>query len=253
MSKSGVTAIITTYNEAEHIEAALQSVSWADEILVMDSFSTDETPEIIRQFGGVCFLQHAYDSPAKQKNRAIELASFPWVFILDADERVPEELREEMLHIVRSDASPKDGYWIQRKNIIFGQTLKYLWKGDKVIRLIRKDKCRYQEVQVHEEVDTAGVRIGMLEHPLLHYSVKSMEHYLAKTRRYARWQAEELYQNGARAGIGKMALKPLVRFAKHYFVEGGFLDGRLGFIFSVVMAWGVWLRYVFLYEKQKKR
>ncbi len=251
MHSGKISAIITTFNEAEHIDAAIESVSWADEILVMDSYSTDGTPQLAKRHAKVRFLQHEYISPAKQKNRAIALARFPWVFILDADERVPAELAAEVKAIVRQEGGQKDGYWIPRSNIVFGKRLRYLWRHDKVIRLIKREVCRYRDVQVHEEIETKGVKIGHLKAALLHYTIKDMEHYLDKIRRYAHWQAQMLYDAGESSSYWKLVLKPLVRFLKHYLKEGAILDGKAGLVLSGIMAWGVWLRYVFLMELEE--
>jgi len=243
-----VTAIITTYNEAHNIQQAIESVLWADEVLVVDSFSTDNTLAIAQKFSEVTCLQHVYESPALQKNWSIQRANNPWVFILDADERVEQPLKEEIQALLKK---PMYGaYWVYRKNHFLGKELKHIWKNDKVIRLFRKHDFQYENVQVHEEIAVPPrEKIGVLKEKLVHFSYKSMPHFLKKMQRYAQWSAQD-HASTQNMGLYHFVLKPFARFGKHYLGQKGFLDGYRGLIVSVIMAWGVFLRYVFLYEQR---
>lgn len=243
-----LSVIITTFNEADHIKGVIASVAEADEILVIDSFSEDDTRALAQAQGATVF-ERAYAGPADQKNWAIPKAKHDWVLILDADERVTPALWQEIQAVLSKDDIPYDGFWIDRQNYFMGQKVKYSgWQGDAVIRLIRRDVCRYNNKQVHEEIETDGVRIGRLTQQMDHYTFKNASHFLDKMRRYGAWSAKDHLNKTASIGILQLFGKPFFRFIKHYFIQRGFLDGRVGFIISVIMAWGVFLRYLYMLE-----
>jgi len=246
-SQVGIVALITTYNEEVHIRQAIESVLWADEIHVVDSYSTDKTVEYARQYPKVRVIQHAYENAAAQKNWALEAIDAPWVLILDADERITPELRDEILRTVQSSPT-MDAYWIGRKNYAWGKPLRFLWRTDKVVRLFRPLRCRYQQLSVHAEIDTRGLRVGRLHHRMLHYTLWDWARYTEKLRRYAYWGALDRYRRGKRSTLLSIFLKPIARLIKHLFIEGGILDGRRGIILSLAMAWTVFMRSIFLYE-----
>jgi len=244
-SRTAVTVIVPTFNESMHMEELLTGVQWADEIIVVDSFSTDDTIEIAKQHSAKV-LQRVYTGPADQKNWAIPQAKHSWVLLLDADERVGEELAAEIQEIVQVDP-PIDAYWIGRDNEFMGKRVRYSgWQNDRVVRLIRRDRCRYHEVQVHEEINLEGLRVGQLNARLYHYTFRDLDHYLDKMRRYARWSAKDHLARTSQVGYYHLLLKPLFRFFKHFVIQRGFMDGYVGFIISAIMAWGVFLRYVYL-------
>lgn len=246
-----LSVIITTYNEEHNIEGVLQSVRWADDILIVDSFSTDRTLELARKFQ-VRILQRAYQGPADQKNWAIPQARNEWVLLLDADERVTPTLQKEILQILGRPEIPFDAFWIGRQNFFMGKKVRFSgWQGDAVIRLFRRDLCRYNDQQVHEEIITQGIRIGRLKNKMEHYTFKDTGHFLDKMRRYARWSAQDHSDKTRRVTFFHLYFKPLLRFLKHYIWQGGFLDGQVGFIISRIMAWGVFLRYLYMKEEGK--
>jgi len=244
-----ITVIITCYNEAYNMRDLLESVKWADEIMVVDSYSTDETVEIAREYTNF-ILQRKYITPAKQKNWAIPQATHQWILLLDADERVPPALREEVLQTI--DNQPiKVAFWIGRENYFMEKRVRYSgWQNDAVIRLFRRDDCRYEDKAVHEEIETNG-KIGRLKAKLTHNTYKNMTHFLEKMRRYARLSAQDYSEKTPRVTLYHLWLKPAFRFFKHYILKLGFLDGKTGFIISVIMAWGVFLRYLNILENQK--
>jgi glycosyltransferase involved in cell wall biosynthesis len=241
--------VITTFNEADHIERALRSVSWADEWVVVDSFSTDDTVAKARALGATV-LQRAYQGPADQKNWAIPQVKYEWVLLLDADEEVSPALAQEIQELLAlPDGPPQEAYWIPRRNYFMGQEVRYSgWQGDKVVRFFQRDRARYNEQQVHEEIITDGLRVGRLGGYLDHYTFRSLDHFLDKTRRYARWSAQDHAARTPRITYFHLWLKPLFRFFKHFVLQQGFRDGKVGFVISVVMAWGVCLRYLYLKE-----
>ena len=246
-----LSVIITTLNEADNIEAVMASVARADEILVIDSFSEDGTRSIAEK-NGATVLQRAYQGPADQKNWAIPQARNEWVLILDADERVPPALWNEIQQLLSQEKIDFDGYWINRQNYFMGQKRNYSgWQGDAVIRLIRRDVCRYDDKQVHEEIRTDGVKIARLSQKMDHYTFKNATHFLEKMRRYGEWSAKDHLEKTKAIGLLQLWGKPLFRFIKHFFLQRGFLDGRVGFIISAIMAWGVFLRYLYMFELKK--
>lgn len=250
MHKLGLTVIIPCFNEARNIKALLETVTWADEILIIDSFSTDETLEIAKEFP-VKILQREYKYPAEQKNWAIPQATHDWILILDADERVTPELKTEIQTIL-SRTPDKVGYWIGRRNFFMGKEVQYSgWQSDKVIRLIHKAHCRYEDKLVHEEITTDGA-LGMLKHKMTHYTYRDITHFLEKVDRYAGWSAQDYQEKTGRVTLYHLLLKPLFRFIKHYFLKLGILDGKVGFVISSILAWSVFLRYVKMMEIRKK-
>lgn len=242
------TVIITSFNEEETIGNAILSVLWAKEILLIDSYSTDRTLKIAAGYPTVRIVQRIYKHAADQKNYAIPLASHDWVFILDSDEIVPAALAMEVkAEILKSDA--KDAYWIKRKNRFMGQPVNYSgWQGDKVVRLFKRDIARYENKAVHAEIDVINLRIGYLKNALQHDTFKSIDHFLAKTRRYARLSAKDHDSRTGNIHLYHWLVKPAFRFFSHYILRLGFLDGYRGIIISGIMAWGVFLRYVYLKE-----
>ena len=252
MQKTPITVIIPTFNETQHIVEAINSVQWAAEILVVDSFSEDDTV-VLAEANGAQVFQRNYLSPADQKNWAIPKAAHEWVLLLDADERVGEELALEIQAIVTQNP-PLDAFWIGRINEFMGRRVRYAgWQNDRVVRLIRREKGRYQDVQVHEEIDLHGLRVGQLKQKLLHYTFRDLDHYLDKTRRYAKWSAQDHLARTYHITYYHLLVKPFFRFIKHFILQKGFLDGYVGFMISSIMAWGVFLRYVYLREIQRQQ
>lgn len=243
-----ISVIIPTYNEEENITALLDNIAWVDEVIVVDSFSTDATAQLAGA-GGAKVLRRIYQGPADQKNWAIPQATHEWVLVLDADERLSPSLAKEIKEILAAADIPYDGFWIPRQNYFMGRQVRYSgWQGDAVIRLIRRDVCRYDHKQVHEEIATTGLRIGRLRHPLIHYTFRNLSHYLDKINRYAPWSAQDHLERTPRVTAYHLFIKPLFRFFKHYFWKKGILDGQVGFIISVILAWSVFLRYVYIKE-----
>ena len=244
-----ISAIIPTFNEEAHIDEALKSVSWADEIIVVDSFSTDRTPQIVAAHPHVRFIQHEYVNSATQKNWIIPQASHPWIFLLDADERVTEGLRTEIEGWKKLD-DENDAFWIKRQNFFLGKKLNFIWKGDAVIRLFKRDTCRYEDLAVHAEITTSG-KVGQLNGKIEHHSFLTLEHYQNKMERYAQWSATDYEQKTKHVGLYHLWIKPAYRFFKHYILELGILDGKAGLAISKFMAWGVRRRYQIILEKRK--
>ncbi len=247
-----LSVIIPTLDESDNIAGVIGSIPGVDEVLVIDSFSQDDTA-LKAESLGARVLQRQYTGPADQKNWAIPQARNEWILILDADERVTPSLRAEIDQLLSQAEIPYDGFWIGRQNYFMGQKINYSgWQGDAVIRLIRRDVCRYNDKQVHEEIETAGVRIHRLENKMEHYTFKNASHFLDKMRRYGAWSAEDYLAKTPKVGYFQLFWKPFFRFFKHYILKKGFLDGRVGLIISAIMAWGVFLRYLYMIELRNK-
>lgn len=237
-----ITAIIPTLNEEKYIDEAIASLSFADEIIVIDSFSTDSTIELAERHQ-VRIIQRKFDNFSSQKNYAIALAKHDWIYILDADERVTPFLKNEILGAVEH---PKGciGFYIYR-TFYFGKSKIRFggWQTDKVIRLFKKDSCRYDGKLVHEKIEFTG-KIGFLKNKIDHYSFRGIEHYAGKLDFYAHLQARELEQSNKKIHPGYKWFKPGFRFIVHYVIRFGFLDGRPGFILAKLHARAVNERYV---------
>ena len=245
-----ITAIIPTKNEEENIADAIKSVQWADEILVVDSISDDRTVEIARKMGARV-IQRQFDDFSSQKNFAIEQAKHDWIFVLDADERVPEELRDEILQIMHS-TDKHTAYWIKRINFVGKHRIRFSgWQNDKCIRLFHRDFARYNGHYVHEEIKNNG-KTGFLKNPMFHYTYKSFEQFENKLDFYARLRAREWFEQGRKYRAWRQFIKSVYRFFKHYILHLGFLDGRLGWRLARHYSKATWKRYGYLKAMEKK-
>ena len=235
---AGLTVIVPCCNEEQVIGDCLESVRWADEILVVDSGSTDRTLEIASAYTDR-ILQHEYINSAAQKNWAIPQASHAWVLIVDSDERVSANLSKEIKQII-SSSPDRDGSWVRRENYVFGQRIRYTsWGKDRVLRLFRRDLGRYQTKRVHAEVMLENT--GELQAPLLHLAVSSLERWAEKINRYSTWKAEDKAQRGFGLPLVQVLCRPACRFFKEYVLCLGFLDGWGGFLVSCMSAYAEFL------------
>ena len=244
-----ISAIIPTFNEEENIFEAIKSVSWADEIIVVDSYSTDKTIEIAKKLD-VKIIQREYQYSASQKNWAIPKAKHNWIFLLDADERVSNSLKEEILNWKKTNPNYQS-YWINRTNHFMGKKIRYSgWQGDKVIRLFHRD-CRYEDKKVHAEIKISS-KVGKLKSPILHYTFRSMSHYLLKWDQYSSWSAKDHLKNVNNPNYFHFFIKPTFRFLRDFIFRGGILDGKTGYIICKLSSIGVFMRYVKLKELKDK-
>ena len=239
-----ISAIIPTLNEEIHIADAIKSVSFADEIIVIDSFSTDKTIEIAEKLN-VKIIKRKFDDFSSQKNFAIEQAKYDWIFILDADERVTKEVKEEIVSAVKK---PKGfvGFYVRRTFYFSGKKVNYSgFQRDKVIRLFLKEHCKYAGL-VHEKITFNG-KISFLNNKLNHFSYRNYDHYISKLNHYAAIRAKELHEKGNKVNIYHVMIKPAARFFIHFIVRLGFLDGFTGFLVAKTQAYGVLTRYIKLW------
>lgn len=236
-----LSVIIITKNEEENIRACLESVAWADEIIVVDSGSTDATVEICKEFGA---RVHVHDWPGfgVQKNRALGYAANEWVFSIDADERVPPELRAEIQSAMREGR--EDAYEIPRLSSFCGRNILHSgWRPDYVTRLFKRGAGRFSDDLVHERVIAAG-STGKLRQSILHESYRDTEELLAKINHYSTASALMLRKQNCTASLKKAVAHALWAFFRTYILRAGFLDGREGFMLAVSTAEGTYYRYV---------
>jgi glycosyltransferase involved in cell wall biosynthesis len=248
---SRVSCIIITRDEASNIKRCLESVRWADEIVVVDSGSTDDTRKIASLFTDRVFdLDWEGFGPTKEFART--KAREEWILSVDADEEVSEELREEIRRTVDSpDAA--DGYLIPRRSNFLGRWMRHGgWYPDPVLRLFRKDIGHFTPSLVHEEVRVRG-KTGLLRNDLLHYTDPDFGHYLDKLNRYTSLDALGLLNSGAKSTLWDIALRPSAVFLKMYLVKAGFLDGIHGLILATASAFHVFSKYVKLWHLGRSR
>ena len=247
-----ITAIIPTGNEIHNIEEVIKSVAFADEVMVVDSFSTDGTYEKAQQLADRV-LRRDYEYSASQKNWAIPQAKHEWILLVDADERVTEELRNEIQDLQKNGMGDHVGFWIGRMNHFMGQRVKYSgWRNDKVIRLFKRDDCRYEDKQVHAEIITEG-KVGKLQNKLYHNTYRSLDEYLEKMNRYASWQAKDYDKKTGMLTPYHFVIKPFWGFFKHYIVQSGFRDGVVGLTIGWIQAYVVYMRYAKLWLLRRNR
>jgi glycosyltransferase involved in cell wall biosynthesis len=251
--KPRLSVIIPCKDERDNIRDCIDSVrAIADEILVFDSGSTDGTVDLLRQTTGCRLIEREWMGYAKFKNWAIPQAKNPWVLVLDADERVSPELGAEILRTMDAVSDDVDGFWIPRQNHFQGQPIRYSgWRGDKVCRLIRRDRCRYREVAVHEEIDIAPDRARRLKHPLLHFTHATYNQALDKTVRYTELNAEESFRRGRRPSYVRLLTAAPFRFLRSYLFKGGVLDGAAGLQVCMMTAFYAFLKEARLFELQR--
>ena len=247
MPETPISVLIHTFNEEDQIGDCLRSVAWADEILLLDGFSTDRTVEIVRrEFPQVRLQQRVSLGSAAQKNYGMDRTRNDWVLVVDADERVGAELAEE----IRTTAG-QPGPWaysIGRRNFVLGQEMKFSGlQRDRVIRLFHRGHARYPNRRVHADLVVDGP-VGTLDHRFDHYYVRTFEHMAAKMVRYGTWAAAQMYLDGKTSGIAKVVFRPLARFVRDFVVLQGFRDGMRGLIVTGLHTFYVFWKYAKLWE-----
>jgi len=241
-----ISVIITTFNEEINIEDCIRSVLWADEILVVDSLSTDRTVERARRHP-VKLLEREYFGSAAQKNWSMDRVENDWVLILDADERLTDDLALEIL-LLLVEGPQFYGYFLRRRNIVLGKVIRHSgWSTDKVIRFFHRNHGRYPDRRVHADLDIEGPT-PVLRNALLHYTFRSLDQYWEKLRNYAEWGAAQGFREGRRAGVLALAGRPVWRFLRTYVVQFGFLDGLHGLVVCGLQAFGSFLKYARLWD-----
>jgi glycosyltransferase involved in cell wall biosynthesis len=245
-----LTACIITYNEADRIEACLRSVGFCDEIVVVDSHSTDSTRQIAAALGARV-IERDWPGYRSQKQFAVEVASNDWVVCLDADERVSAELRGEIENLRSAGFAAHAGWSVPRITDYFGRFLRHgNAYPDRLIRLFDRRRGGWTGYEIHENTRVQGT-VGRLHGRLEHYSYRSLTDHHNRMQRYADLMARTLYERGKRGGLVKVLVNPLWRFLRGYFIRLGFLDGWRGLVFALVEANYVRRKYLGLYILSK--
>jgi glycosyltransferase involved in cell wall biosynthesis len=230
-------AIVLTKNEERNIVACLESLRWADGLIVLDSLSTDRTTQLAKE-AGARVLTRPFDHYAAQRNAAFEAADAEWVLFVDADERVTPALADEVREKVSTDAPLIAGYWLPRENHIVGRVIRGGgWYPDYQLRLLRRGRARYDPARPVHEVVLLDGEAGYLRHPLIHYNYETWAQFHAKQRRYAELEALALYQQGVRPRPHHYVLQPWREFRRRYWTLAGYGDGLHGLRLSLYMAW----------------
>ncbi len=249
-ARAKLSVVLITQDAASQIEACLASVAFADEVLVVDSGSTDATIAIAGRHGARV-LHHDWPGYGAQKQFAVEQAAHDWVLCVDADERVTKALAENIAKTLVSQQFP--AYCMARANVFMGRVLRH-GEGypDWSLRLFNRRHARWSDDPVHESVIPAEpAAVGTLAGDLIHESSENLASYLAKQNKYTSLQAERLFRDGKRAGWARVAFAPLVRFIKFYIVRLGFLDGVPGLIHILIGCQNSMLKYAKLREMVK--
>jgi len=245
-----LSVVIITKNEAAHIADCLDSVAFADEIIVLDSGSTDATRELARALGARVEVNAEWPGFGLQKNRALDLATGDWVLSLDADERVPPELAEEIQRVLADPAA--DGYRVARLSNFCGRWMRHSgWWPDHVLRLFRRESGRFSDDVVHEHVELDG-RVATLRGHLLHYPYASLELFIDKINRYSTDAALKAHARGRRTTVLGPFGHGFWTFVRHYVLRRGFLDGWQGLILAGMAATGSFYRYAKLFWLGRK-
>jgi glycosyltransferase involved in cell wall biosynthesis len=243
-----VTVVIPALNEADQIGELVAGLSWAGEVLVADGGSTDDTVALARK-AGATVLESTGPTIAAQRNAAIARAANEWVLAIDADERVGDELRDEVAKVIAAPAHA--AYRIRRRNFYLGVELtRGHWGRDWVTRLFTRER-RFVERRVHENLEPVA-NPGLLSATLVHNPYRDLSHQLEKMERYARWGARDLHDRGVRASFWDLAARPLGRFLRAYLLQGNLFDGRFGLTTSLLGAYGNFLKYAHLWALERE-
>ncbi len=245
-----LSVVIITCNEEANIGRCLKSVAWADEIIVVDSGSTDDTREIAGEMGAAVYdLEFEGYGPAKAYG--VTKATSRWVLSVDADEAVSPELAAEIREVLDRDTA-EIGFDMPRRTNFLGRWIYHCgWYPDRILRLFRRDRGGFNDARVHESISVEGA-VGHLKGELLHYSYPTLEHYLRKSNRYTTLGARQAFKRGRRTSWIDLVFRPPVSFISHFISRQGFRDGMEGLLISVLSAVAVLVKYAKLRDLARR-
>jgi glycosyltransferase involved in cell wall biosynthesis len=245
-----LSAVVITLNEEAHIRRCLESVAWADEIVVVDACSHDKTVQIAREFTDRVIVR-PWAGFTAQKNFAAEQSTGEWILSLDADEEAAPELRPEIMAVVAGSGACH-GYAVRRQNMFLGRFIRHggLYP-DWQMRLFRRGQGHFAERAVHESVTVTGP-VGRLHGHLVHRSYEGVSDFIGRANRYSSLAAEQMVREGRRVRMGELVLKPLGRFLSMYVMKRGFLDGRRGLLLATLYAYYVFMRSAKVWEVTRR-
>ncbi|NJB72434.1 glycosyltransferase involved in cell wall biosynthesis [Saonia flava] len=251
MPNPKITTLIITYNEMDYIQKCIDSIDFTDEIIVVDSYSTDGTYEYLLHHPKVKVIQNPFENFTSQKSFALKQAKNDWVLFLDADEVVPEKLKLEIKSTIENTDCA--AFWFYRKFMFQNKPLNYSgWQTDKNYRLFRKSKAKFSDKKIVHETLVVDGKSGILNEKLIHYCYKNYEDYKSKMLKYGRLKAKEDFYKENYFNYLVYILKPAWKFFNHYILRLGILDGKKGLIICYLNALGVLERYKELKRLEKK-
>ena len=250
-ARETISVCITAGNEEKNIRRCLESVKWADEIVVVDSFSTDRTPEICREYTDLVY-EHKWLGYIGQKNLIKDLAACPWIMFVDADEEVSDELRDEILdEFTRGSTKTYAGFEFPRVVFYLGRWIKHGdWYPDVKLRLFRRELGTCCGKEPHDQILVDGAVKRMKGH-MHHFTYEGILDQIATINRFTSITAETKFKDGRLSHISDLLLRPLFRFVRGYVFRGGFLDGLPGLIIAISTSYGVFAKYAKLWELHK--
>lgn len=244
-NQTKISAVIITLNEQKALPAFLESLWFAHEIIVLDSYSTDNTVAVAKENKKVKVFERTFDDFSSQKNAAISKASHDWIVFFDPDEKITKQLSQEIISTLEDPRAI--AYYVKREFYFMGKKIKFSGlQNDHVIRLFNKNYCSYNQNLVHEVMQANG-RTATLKNKLPHYSYSSFDNYTAKMHHYSALKAKMLYNKAVQPKLYHFFFRPWWRFVNQYFFKLGILDGKRGFILAYVSAFSVFKRYVNLW------
>lgn len=243
IEKQKLTVLIITLNEEFYIKSLLDDLDFADEIIVIDSFSTDRTVDIVNSFENIKLIQNPFDNYTSQRNFALSQATNNWVLFIDADEKLSSGLKSEIIFTI-NNSKTVSAYLIYRTFMFKNLKLRFSgWQTDKIFRLFDKTKCNYSnERLVHEKLNVNG-KIATLQNKLIHYSYNNYTDYKAKMKYYGFLKAQEKFKNHQRHSILMMLFHPVYTFLYQFLIRLGILDGHKGIIICYLNAYSIYIRY----------
>ncbi|SEI49554.1 (heptosyl)LPS beta-1,4-glucosyltransferase [Allopseudospirillum japonicum] len=248
-----LSVVLIIKNEAQHLNACLSSVAWADEIIILDSGSTDASLEIAAQFTDKIYVDTHWQGFGVQRQKAQAYAQGAWVLMLDADERITPELAQEIQQIIQQPAQKI--YQLKRLSWCFGRFIRHSgWYPDQVARLYPRQSAGYNAALVHEKLENPQqLPVATLNGDLLHFTYQDIRHYLEKSAHYAQAWAQQRHQQGKSASLSQGILHGLACFMRMYLVKAGFLDGRQGLLLALLSAHSTFVKYASLWALQQPK
>lgn len=249
-----ISAIILTKNEENNIIDCLESVAWCDEIIIVDDYSEDRTLEVVKNFNSrvKIFKRKLEDNFSAQRNFGLSKATGEWILFIDADEILSNGLRGEIMDFLSSKNEKYDGFYMQRKDVVWNKELRYGETGNiKLLRFAGKDMGKWAG-RVHETWNIKGT-VGYFKMPILHYPHQNISNFLKEINRYTDLRAKELYDNKVRTNIFQIIIYPKAKFILNYFIKLGFLDGIEGLVFAIMMSFHSFLVRAKLWSYSNKK
>jgi len=246
-----VSGVITSFNEEHNIAECIESLLWCDEIILVDSYSTDGTLEVAQQYDKVRLFQRNYFGAGAQKNWAMQHVQHDWIFLLDSDERCTPELRDEVVNLLAT-GTEHTAFMMNRNVYILGKRIRFSgWQHDRVARLFQKGAAYYENRRVHSVLHTSG-ETPILDNAIEHYMVdRSFDEYAFRLAKYGYWNAAQCWRDGDRTSSLEVLLRPAWRFFRTYIVQLGILDGSLGIVFCLLQSYSTYMKFAILWGWQK--